>query len=108
MALKTVPIFSKIWNLSFKKFLIKVYETAPREKRWKLGTLTGITLTSGIFMAYILGMGDSNDPKNPIYWRFVALFPIAINIIQLVMMSFFLFESPKFYVISKGLTEKAI
>ena len=53
-------------------------------------------------------MGDINDSKNPIYWRFVALFPIAINIIQLVMMSFFLFESPKFYVISKGSIEKAI
>ena len=79
-----------------------VSELTPLEKRGELGSLTGLVLVFGILCSFVLGLiinvTDSNDSVN---WRIIVLFPIFTNILQLILMPRLLFESPRFYLISK-------
>jgi len=96
-------------GMSFKTVPLYIFETSPVHLKWKYGSMTGITLGVGIFIAYVIAIGGLNidNLANPTGWRFVALFPIIVNILQLALMWFVLIESPTFYVFGKHDDESA-
>ena len=66
-----------------------------------LDSITGISFGFGVLMASILGVMNTLSLEDDKYWRFVALFPIIINVIQFILLWIVVVESPKFYV-TKG------
>ena len=101
MVFFTVPLLSK-WKDSFKlKKLLLVYETSPFEKRWQLLSLIGVVIGIAFLFVYAYGLGDTDTTSNKAYWRFITLFPIVFNIIQILMFGLII-ESPRYYLVSKG------
>jgi len=78
-------------------------EITPLEKRDRVIPLAGILFMSGMCCSFIWGIVfNTTDPDDNVNWRFIILFPVITNMIQLASIPFLLVESPRFCIVSRN------
>jgi len=81
-----------VWSLIFVP--ICIYETVPTQSLAFLGSFSNTAVSVGILLMGCLGLGfqDASELSSPSevnnYWRFIFLFPIALNVMQVLMVIF--------------------
>jgi len=86
-----------------------INELTPLERRAAVGSLEGAMLDTGMLVSFALGIGtDLANPEDETYWRFLILFPVIVNMIQLTLMKPVLIDSPRFLIVLKNQEQEGI
>lgn len=83
-------------NSSLVPLYIKEY--TPLTLIGTMGSMNQFTINFGILVAFLMGLGYSNDSTSN-YWRVVFLLPVITNIIRIVvLLTIFKDDPPSYYV----------